>query len=465
MIYLYIIINLIISFYIIKHRGSKRLIAFMIGACLTSPLINIISSILFLCGHTTFIIAYIISYIHHKEYINNDLSRFPFSKILFFIFFTFICIGVFDFRLNLFLGFYRGIYNFVVTYFLILIGYTSIQNIKDVYSFNIFFLKVCLIMTIYGCIAFYFKTNFYTQSVGNSVGIIARFSTSEELLEGYRAFRLTGFFVDAGVYGILCSCFFLYLCCMYKTFVLQNKKTIICILILLIMNLLFSATRGPMIAFICGFSLYYLLKYRRKKYKLLLYSFYTIIAISILLYILPSNIANYFTEITSSLIEIFSKTGGKETGGSNVEFRNIQFITAYNYFWENPIFGHGFEYWKENIAPTLATQLDNGLGGMESYICFLLLEYGGLHIIAITIFYIVTTIWFWNNRKIEPDISYAAISMNVMMVIFLAYSWFRGCWIFYLPLLGILCKTITLKKNTLIKNNYDSIQRRFTRIH
>ena len=348
------------------------------------------------------------------------------------------------------MGMWRGVQYFLTTSFLFVFGWITAQgktidvienNIlerkEDDYVFSSI-LPFTLIITIFGVITAITKTN----PILDAVGLENRFLF--EFDESYRSFRVTGASISSSVYGI--SCAILFMCCCFLTN--KRNKIIYLALGLLFINNLLSATRAAMIPFFVGLLIFLVLQ--KGVTKLSKYLMVGILSITLLFPILPNGITDYFTQLTESIVDVFSPgSGGEKFVGSSVDARDMQISKAMIYLEEKPFFGHGIGYANEVI---LKGEKNEELLGMESYLCFIGIEYGLVYAVAITVFLISCLMYYINNRKYSPTFAYLGISFIVMYILYLIYAWVGTAWYFMMPVLGYTAKKIYLAKDVYIKS-------------
>lgn len=439
-------IYLLFAFLILRSKGEKRLVYFILGVFMLPGNINVIANSM-LMGYTLYTTLFLISMIYHKEFKINNC---PLNRQLLIVFISCLLIGLFDERLGPIMGMWRGVQYFLTTSFLFVFGWITAQgktidvienNIlerkEDDYVFSSI-LPFTLIITIFGVITAITKTN----PILDAVGLENRFLF--EFDESYRSFRVTGASISSSVYGI--SCAILFMCCCFLTN--KRNKIIYLALGLLFINNLLSATRAAMIPFFVGLLIFLVLQ--KGVTKLSKYLLVGILSITLLFPILPNGVTDYFTQLTESIVDVLSPgSGGEKFVGSSVDARDMQISKAMIYLEEKPFFGHGIGYANEVI---LKGEKNEELLGMESYLCFIGIEYGLVYAVAITVFLISCLMYYINNRKYSPTFAYLGISFIVMYILYLIYAWVGTSWYFMMPVLGYTAKKIYLAKDVYIKS-------------
>ncbi|MEG1007620.1 MAG: O-antigen ligase family protein [Bacteroides sp.] len=377
----------------------------------------------------------------------------PLFYTLFFVFLSYILIGLFDFRGRMVLNIYRAIHAFIGSYFLFYFGWVSLTR-EEIHvvspssekndKYSLFFsliLPFTLIMTIYGVLISFTHTN----PVLDAVGLKDRFL--KEGITNFRNFRVTAMCVSSSVYGLVCAT--LTLC----SFFLIKRRTKIqtTAIFLLLVNLLLTATRAAIIPFIIGLCIFIILT---KGVSGIVKKVLIVVTVSLFLFpLLPEFIAAFMTQLFDSIIDVISPTGsgGKKYGGSNIDARGIQIAAAMELLKEKPLFGHGFAYASEAL---LKGKSHAQLLGMESYLCFLGIERGIVNMVAELFFYISCLIFYYKNRIYCQLYADLGIALITMFIPFLIFAWVGGCWFFFMPILGYITKVIYLRKQKLLYLNY-----------
>lgn len=427
---------------ILKNKGVKRLCYFYIGILLVPTTMEIIPMSM-LMGHLFYVSMFIVSLIIHREFNLNNFKSCPLYKSLAVVFISYILIGLFDERVGPLLGLYRGLAAFMGSYFLFFIGWLSIKK-KDTLDndtdgtdgYNIFFrilLPITLIVTIYGA----WTAITYENPVLDAVGLEGRFLNQN--MDNYRAFRVTASCVSSSVYGLACSTLFL---CSFSTIKYQTKLQVLAIVLLLI-NLFLTATRAAIIPFLIGFCVFLIIN--RGVNTMLKYGLISALLLILLVPFLPSSYTEFVSQLIDSIVDVISPSGsgGEKYGGSNVDARGMQITAAMQYLQAKPWFGHGFAYFAEVIS---RGEKHASLLGMESYLCFLGVEYGILNMIAVLVFYINILMCFLRNRVCNRLYADLGLSLLSMFILYLIFAWVGGCWFFFMPVLGYITKVIYISK-------------------
>lgn len=406
--------------------------------------INIIPQSM-LMGHFFYATAFMTSMVRYKEFKMANFMPCPLFHALFFVFLSYILIGLFDFRGGMALNIYRAINAFIGSYFLFYFGWISLTR-EEIHfiepaseendKYSLFFsliLPFTLIMTIYGVLIGFTHTN----PVLDAVGLKDRFL--KEGMMNFRNFRVTAMCVSSSVYGLVCATLFL---CSF--FLIKQRTRIQTIAIfLLLVNLLLTATRAAIIPFMIGLCVFTLLT---KGMSGIVKKVLIVVTVILFLFpLLPEFITTFMTQLFDSIIDVTSPTGsgGKKYGGSSVDARGIQIATAMEYLKEKPLFGHGFAYASETL---LKGRSHAQLLGMESYLCFLGIERGIVNIVAELFFYISCLMFYYKNRIYNRLYADLGIALIAMFIPFLIFAWVGGCWFFFMPVLGYITKVIYLNK-------------------
>lgn len=439
MIFFFHILIAIFSFLIIKSKGEERLAYFYAALFLIPANISLSQYIFYFKEHLIFITCFFISLKRHGEL---DLSEFKKTGMyvpLTLVFVAYLLVGFMDQRLELIGAIYRATYTFEGTYFAFLVGWFAV-NPEHGFDLNVFLKKVLrysLIATIFGGYTFFVKSN----PVLDAIGLDGRFEIGN-VDTAIRAFRVTSFFVSSSVYGLVCG----YLSFLGTVFLSNKNKVDKIALILLLLNCVWSGTRAAIIPVLILFAVHYLFAFRQNISKILRFIF-VVGAMSITTYVLfPSTFKNTAEQYIAMFMSVADDEAQEKMGGSSIDARAIQMASAMEYLKEKPLFGHGMGYSKV----VLADGKDEELLGMESYICFLGVEYGGVFTVCIIIFFLSVLYYYYKWRLVNIKLAVTGISMLLCYILFLIYAWVGDSWIYILPLLGLFVKAIYCKQNSLI---------------
>ena len=429
---------------ILQTTGIKRLLIFYIGILYVPMSLSIIPQSMMM-GHYFYLSMFILSMIRYHEFKARTFQSCPLFIPLFFIFISYFLIGLFDERVSKSLAIYRSIREFLGSYFLFFLGWVSLNSEDRIYTnigtipgvgtdYNKFFsylIPITLLMTVYGVITAFFKTN----PVLDAVGLEDRFFNESDT--SFRAFRVTAMCVSSSVYGMLCGVIFL--CGAF--FIEKKNKVQIAALVLLFINVFLSATRAAMIPFILGLLMFFVLNKRVMGF---FRNALWIVFVLLLVYpLLPSSVTFFITGVFDSISDAIlpSGSGGAKYSGSNIDAREMQIGYAFQLLKENPWFGHGFSYAGEVLLHGESHKL---LLGMESYLCFIGIERGLVNLFVEICFYISCIIYLFKYRMVNKLYADVGISLITLFIPFLVFAWVSGCWFFYMPVLGYITKAIYL---------------------
>lgn len=432
------LLTLIFGYNIIKARGWERLVWFLASITLVSTSFNFLGAIAITKGHKIFVLFFLFSLFNEGKLKLKYLKQCPLFLPLMIVFASYIMIGLFDERLNPAMGIYRGVYNYMVTYGAFFLGWLSVYDKINYDKLSKKLINIGLIFTLYGLFCFSTKSN----PVVDALGFENRF-VFEDAEVAFRSFLVSGFLSESGVYGLSCLIFMLFI---WSINTKNNTLQYISLCILFI-NIFLTGTRSIMIPAVVGIIIYILTRFNiKKKIQLLGLGLLFFATITI---IFPHSVGSYAGDIISSMIDVISPSGsgGADLGGSSLDVRDIQITTAFvKYLPQKPFFGHGFNYYQEVILVFNGGVNDVELFGMESYLCFLGVEYGLVNIIAVISFFISLIIYFIRNRQVNKATYSFAISLTIAFVIYLATAFMGDSWLYAMPVLGFLTGIIEYKK-------------------
>lgn len=432
------ILTLLFGYKIIKKTGWQRLVWYLAGVTLVSTAFNFFGGIAITKGHNIFVLFFLFSLFIEGKLKMKYIKQCPLFIPLSIVFISYILIGLFDVRLNPLMGIYRGVYNYMVTYGAFFLGWLSVYDNINYEKLSKYLINIGLVFTLYGTFCFLTKSN----PVVDALGFENRF-VFENAEVAFRSFLVSGFLQESGVYGLSCLIFMLFI----WSINIRNNKLQYISLGMLFINIFLTGTRSIMIPAVIGLIIYAFMRFNIKK-KIQLFG------VSILLFItatiiLPNNISIYITDIINSMLDVIlpSGSGGADFGGSSIDVRDTQITAAFvKYLPQKLLFGHGFNYYQEVIFVFNGGVNDVELFGMESYLCFLGVEYGLINIIAVIIFFISLIVYFIRNRQVNKITYSFAISLTIAFIIYLATAFMGDSWLYAMPVLGFLTGIIEYKK-------------------
>lgn len=432
------ILAIFISYNILKTKGWERFVWYLASITLVPTAFNVYSGIALTTSHYFFVFLFFMSVFLEGKLKMRFLKQAPLFTPLLLLFISYILIGITDERVNLFKGVYRGLYNYIIFFGTFFIGWLSSYEKIDYTQFNKFLVKISLIFVLYGVFTFVTRSN----PIVYVLGFEGRFYF-EDANATFREFLVSGFLLESGVYGLSCFIFLILIWAFTKNI---KKKTILA-LGLLFINIFLSGTRSIIIPSIIGLIIFISIHLNLKnKIQLLFFVLLIFFTATILL---PNNVTKYSTEMFNAIVDVISPTGsgGEDLGGSNIDAREMQITAAFvKYLPEKPFFGHGFNYYMEVILPSNNGFNDAELLGMESYLCYLGVEYGLVNIIAVIIFFISLVIYFLKNRRIDRTLYSIGISLTITYIIYLVTAFMGDSWLYALPVIGFIIGLIEQKK-------------------
>lgn len=441
------ILSLFFIYKILKTSGLDRFIWYLASITLVSTAFNFYNGIAITKGHIFFVFIFLTSLFFEGKLKLRYIKQCPLYIPLMIVFISYLCIGFFDERLNPLVGIYRGTYNYIQTYGSLFLGWLSIYDKKiEMPNITKKLTTIALIFTIYGIFTFLTKTNPVIDALGHADRFVF-----ENANATFRSFLVSGFLLESGVYGLSCFLFLMFL----WTFKPKRHKKQTTVMALLFVSIFLTGTRSIMIPAITGLIIYTLIIFNVKE-KITSIIGGTLI-IAFIFYFLPNSVGTYINEIFSAIIDVIlpGGSGGADLGGSSIDARDMQITAAFTkYLPENLFFGHGFNYFQEVIIPFNNGVNDNELLGMESYLCFLGVEYGLVNIICIIIFFICAIVYTIKNRLVNLKLFAVLLSIIMTFIIYLITAYMGNSWLYAMPVIGVIIGFVELtKKNGVITNN------------
>lgn len=248
---------------------------------------------------------------------------------------------------------------------------------------------------------------------------------SSERAETERGFRVTGPVASPNVFGYINVLIALFI------YQVEMKSYIKYFLIFaVICNLFLCGTRAPLMGFLIASSIYSLFVSKGKIVRIIVTSF---ICFLVIFNFIGTNetISNYLNNFTDLIL-----TGGENTKGSSTDLREIQLTAAIKYANDNPVMGNGNGYAGYLMSDRENSLYNDDLHGSESYIFFMLIDYGYIYIGIVFAYYCYLFFFFIKYRVRKVKIVMLAISTTIALLSHLITSRPNNSWQIFMPVIG-----------------------------
>ena len=260
-----------------------------------------------------------------------------------------------------------------------------------------------------------------------------------------RTFRNTGTHYSPNIFGILNVVLFLLINHFEKRSLVKRI-----LLPLLLLVIIFTATRTPFVILIISLAVYYALFSKTKMMKILLYG---IPIFFIVMNNLPET--SMIGKAVNSVIDVFL-TGGQNTSGSSVELRESQWEVAVAIGSTAPLFGHGVGFTENLINETGVIKMAyrGGLFGAEGYQFFLAIDYGLIYSLMVVFFFLSMLFFFIKGYFIKNRSEYAILGFvfTVFEIFFIFSSRPQGSWHITMLFAGLFMKMLCDTRHS-VNNN------------
>ena len=260
-----------------------------------------------------------------------------------------------------------------------------------------------------------------------------------------RTFRNTGTHYSPNIFGILNVVLFLLINHFEKRSLVKRI-----LLPLLLLVIIFTATRTPFVILIISLAVYYALFSKTKMMKILLYG---IPIFFIVMNNLPET--SMIGKAVNSVIDVFL-TGGQNTSGSSVELRESQWEVAVAIGSTAPLFGHGVGFTENLINETGVIKMAyrGGLFGAEGYQFFLAIDYGLIYSLMVVFFFLSMLFFFIKGYFFKNRSEYAILGfvLTVFEIFFLFSSRPQGSWHITMLFAGLFMKMLCDTRHS-VNNN------------
>lgn len=296
----------------------------------------------------------------------SEYVKFPYKRPMIFILVSWALSTIFAY-----IGFIGAFSQFLKDIFQQIIFIWMLWELIDVKKdlgfilkwFTIAFFFIC----VYGFYEHQIQSNPLVEYEASLIGDSDRainWTYDADIERGYRTQSVFEHAIGAGINWAMYIVFILSLYINYK-YPIKYKKLAFLTVLLSVMCLLFTNSRGPIVfLMLSGLSLVNLKNKR-------VYLFIICVVISIVI-LFP-----YLSEYTDNILSIFDSKVQKRVGGSNAEMRLMQMNAAVELMNESPIVGWGFKFMN-----VLDNSLTAALLGLESMWIRIMVQFGIIGIIA-----------------------------------------------------------------------------------
>lgn len=436
------LLALIFSIQLIRLPGVKKLPWFFAGILFFSPVAPIIETPNMSFPRLMIYVLLLTTFIGQKNW-TGTFKKFPLRIPLILLFILFLCIGLFDTRLGIFLQIYRPISYFLENFFVIFITYYYIRSVNDAIQIYDFLVKIFFLFAVYGLLNYVTKQNQYNALISNAYGI--EDFADNYMTNGISRSRISSFTWHPIFYGFLIDMILILQIFMF-TAVEKFKKNIFHFIVfgLLFINLLMVNSRTPLYSLLLGVFVYILFAVNFTKKVVILIAFITLIPIA--LFVAPDSM-----KIIDKSVAVVTGQQKEREDGSSVEMRAAQLNASLRIFDQSPIVGNGFQYITEGLHfgnSKSKTAYQSTLGGFESYIYKLLIEQGLFGIFGNLVFFVTLIIWLLKKYSrvdaLGSKVIIFSIGLTICFILFIVGTGDLGSFLFFMALMGINIRLVTL---------------------
>lgn len=327
------------------------------------------------------------------------------------------------------------LYELSQTYLVVLGGYLIAPDCISKKKFQRNILIIAGVLIISGVLCWLLQKNF----IADGASRVGESYFNSEWSDTTRGFRVTGTQFSPNVYGNA-----LVLCILLINHYVKNKIKKILFILGLLLCIVFTATRTPLIILILGLCVYYLFQNKAKFVSAILF-----VGLAFVLFkdILLNN--EYIGRYVEGIIDLFL-TGGENTQGSSADLRELQWLTTLRYLEEAPIWGHGEGYTLQMTSESgrFFALKDSDLAGAEGYQYITLIDYGISYMLLVLLFFSILLTYFIYNiyKKRCKEMAMWGLCFTICLFVFLLSSRPNQIWQIYFPFIGLCLKCIVNQK-------------------
>lgn len=297
----------------------------------------------------------------------------------------------------------------ITTYFIIIVGFFSVKNIKTFRPFlQVAFISL-IIITLFGIVNYLTReSSMLDWILGSSAQ--DEMSVGRKFTEAYR-FRTQSLFVQPFDYGYICLV--ILLAHMYGyTRHLVSKKRLIAVFLMAMFGVLTCACRTVVACFIFGFMAFMSLHLKGDRAPI-------IVGVFILATLLLYEFSPFIQSKLDFFMSIFAHSNS-QFGGSSMELRMEQLASVLSYMDGHYWLGRGYDFfWIDlQFSKGLENSLAPELYGLEGVHLSYLLERGIVGYALYLLFFILLLSFILRHRKSNREEAAAAFALLVMYLSF-----------------------------------------------
>ena len=305
------------------------------------------------------------------------------------------------------------------TYLYVFLGFCIAPNYNELKEKKQWILACIITLFVIAVISRLTSNNFISSSLNsNSIWTAVREGSE-------RGFRVTGPVASPNAFGFINVLMVLFI------YEIEEKIYVKFLLILAVLcNLVFCATRAPLMGFFAVSGIYLLSVSKVKLVRIIVLSSMSFILI---FNIIGSNKAfnNYVNNFTDLIL-----TGGENTKGSSADLRLGQLEVSLDYAEDNPIWGNGNMYASYLMSNRNNAAYDNELYGAEGYLFFILIDYGYIYLGIVLVYFCYLLYLFYKYRLRNTRGGMLGIASTTGLLTFLLTSRPDNSWQVFMPVIG-----------------------------
>ena len=440
----FFILTVVFIYAIIKNHGTyKSVLWYLLGLLLLNAHISPIDFLVHIGAHILLTYSLLGSVLLNFLLRRKKTIKFPFRGSLLIVLFGVFVVGLMDGRLGLASRFSYPIREFFENYICIFLGFYAIRDEEDIKRLRGLLLFGVVVISTYGIFNLMTKSNPYYELVADTYLSKDNSSVIAALDERNNRYRAASTFsrtFDFGYFSALLSFIFLYfLQAIRRSNVLNYTMIGLCIV-----GMILSNSRTVLLAFSAGFLIYFMTAISiGSKIKYFFLIFVVIVISNLTIPAVSESFKNTFAAVTGEETEV---------QGSSVDMRREQLLGTIRYWSDSPIIGNGYGFILNELGWADKKNLDEQMRGFESIVFQLLIEQGLVGLITKFYLFISILIYFSRNLSRYRLLAGTGLSILILFLIFALGTGPLGSIPITMTILGIIIKTIELKKYQLRKS-------------
>ncbi|OKP29582.1 O-antigen ligase family protein [Serratia fonticola] len=234
----------------------------------------------------------------------------------------------------------------------------------------------CL-LAIYGTVCYLINYNPYIEFIESTTQtgrVLAR--TYADTLRGIRAQGTISHPITYGALLVIGLLTYYTIKLSKKKFIIKDYLKIIIITVVIMLSVLLTNSRSPLIFFGIAVLIFATMQGLAKSLKSII--------VLLMIFVITFSVSDVFRDKVYSVVNIFNPEVGQDMNGSDLAMRGGQLAVSMKYLLISPVWGNGLDATRNIVS----SEQEEDLYNSESILFRLMIDQGGLGLIAYSLFFI-----------------------------------------------------------------------------